>query len=560
MDFALLGRHDAATLKGVSWKEGETGAFIATEDLEGLDVNDGAKVTLRGPSGETDATIRAKKGLPRRVIVLGEETAALLGAVPTKTPDVKPVEVPRLPHAERVTVIDPTTPAPGADAFRWFFYASGPPWNATRHSLSNVRALQKEFLVKLRNVYSFFTIYANLDGFDPHTSVRPTELSELDRWILVELAQTVETVTQRLDAYDIYPATMALTDLVDALSNWYVRRNRARFWSSGWTDDKAGAYFTLYEVLVTLSRTIAPFVPFFAEAMHQNLVVLAAKAHTKVVPASVHLTTFPEPDAAWLTDTAARGLSRKVRAVRDLVSLGLQVRTQAKLKVRQPLRQAYAIVVDPSLFIGSAVQQLTEELNVLLFHPVPLARADEFVEFRLKPSFRALGARGLGKEAQALKAAMGKLSAADAAVTASKLLAGASAEMNGIVLERGDVEIELVAKAGFAAAGDRAGVIVLDTKLDDELIDLGMLRELISRVQGARKDQDLGYADRIRLYIETEGRLKDVAARYTDALAAEVLADAVLFEAPPSLQTDSGAHVVHSAVEGIQVTLGIARA
>jgi isoleucyl-tRNA synthetase len=555
MDFALLGRHDASTLKGVSWKEGESGAFIAVEDLDGLDLNDGAKVTLRGPSGATEATLKAKKGLPRRVIVLDEGSYAALGVVPTTTPDVKPVEVPRLPKGERVTVIDPTTPAPGADAFRWFFYASGPPWNATRHSLSNVRALQKEFLVKLRNVYSFFTIYANLDGFDPHTSVPPIERSELDRWILVELAQTVETVTARLDAYDIYPATMALTDLVDALSNWYVRRNRARFWSSGWSDDKAGAYFTLHEVLVTLSRIIAPFVPFFAEAMHQNLVVLPARAHDQAVPASVHLTTFPEPDKTWLEDAAARGLSRKVRAVRDLVSLGLQVRTQAKLKVRQPLRQAYAIVVDPSLFEGSAVQQLKEELNVLLFHPVPLARADEFVEFRVKPSFRALGARGLGKEAQALKGSMGKMSSAEAAVFASKVLAGGSADADGIALERGDVEIELVAKPGFAAAGDRAGVIVLDTKLDAELEDLGMLRELISRVQGARKDLDLGYADRIRLYIETDGRLKDVATRYAIALAAEVLADKVLFEPTPA-----GAHVVDSVVEGTSVTLGIARA
>jgi isoleucyl-tRNA synthetase len=555
MDFALLAHADAAAIKGVTLKHGEPGAFIAAEDLDGLDLSDGAKVTLRGPSGHAEATLKAKKGLPRRLIVLDPETSAALGVTATRTPDVKPVEVPRLPASERVTVIDPTTPAPGADAFRWFFYASGPPWNATRHSLSNVRALQKEFLVKLRNVYSFFTIYANLDGFDPHTSTRPAARAELDRWILVELAQTVETVTARLDAYDIYPATLALTDLVDALSNWYVRRNRARFWSSGWNDDKAGAYFTLHEVLVTLSKVTAPFVPFFAEAMHQNLVVGPAKAHAATVPASVHLAMFPEPDATWLGDPSARALSPKIRAVRDLVSLGLQVRTQAKMKVRQPLRQAYAIVTDPSLFEGSAVQQLKEELNVLLFHPVPLARAGEFVEFRVKPSFRSLGARGLGKEAQVLKASMGKMSSADAATFASKVLADGKADFGGILLERGDVEIEFVAKEGFAAAGDRAGVIVLDTKLDAELEDLGMLRELISRVQGARKEMDLGYADRIRLFVETDGRLKDVATRYKDALAGEVLADDVVFAAPPP-----ATHVVHAVVEGMSVTLGIARA
>ena len=123
-------------------RDGEVGAFIAQEDLDGLDLTDGAKVTLRGPAGEMEAALKTKKGLPRRVIVLDEAAYATLGVVPTKTADVKPVEVPRLPKSERVTVIDPEAPAPGADAFRWCFYASGPPWNATRHSLSNVRALQ----------------------------------------------------------------------------------------------------------------------------------------------------------------------------------------------------------------------------------------------------------------------------------------------------------------------------------------------------------------------------------------------------------------------------------
>ena len=567
MDFAVLARADAEKMKGVAWSakdsDGGGAAFVATEDLDGLDLSDGAKVVLRGAGSahEAEVSLRGKKGLPRRVIVLDDSLHARLGVSATKTPDVKPVEVPRLPATERVTVIDPTTPAPGADAFRWFFYASGPPWNATRHSLSNVRSLQKEFLVKLRNVYSFFTIYANLDGFDPRAQQPPAERAELDRWILVELAQTVKTCRERLDAYDIYAATLALTDLVDALSNWYVRRSRARFWSSGWSDDKAAAYFTLYEVLVTLSKLTAPFVPFFAESMYRNLVAGPAEAHGETVPSSVHLTSYPEPDARWLDDAAARGLSPKVRAVRDLVSLGLQVRTQAKLKVRQPLRQAYAVVVDTSLFEGSAVQELKEELNVLLFHPVPLARAGEFVEFRIKPNFRALGSRGLGKEAQGLKASMAKLGVAEAAAFAASILGGGSVTHDGIALERADVEVELVAKEGFAAAGDRVGVIVLDTKLDDELIDLGLVRELQSRVQGARKEMELGYADRIRLFVHTDEKLLAAVRAHTDALAAEVLADEIVLGPLPAALTGAHvAYVVDAIVEGMTVTLGIQRA
>jgi isoleucyl-tRNA synthetase len=269
----------------------------------------------------------------------------------------------------------------------------------------------------------------------------------------------------------------------------------------------------------------------------------------------VHLTRFPEPDRRWLDDPSARALSAKVRAVRGLVSLGLQVRTQAKLKVRQPLRNAYAVVVDTSLFEGSAVEQIMEELNVLVFHPVPLDRASEFVEFRIKPSFRALGARGLGKEAQALKGVMAKLSPAEAAAFASSVLSGGKQELLGVTLERGDVEIELVAKEGFAAAGDRVGVVVLDTKLDEELEDLGMLRELLSRVQAARKEMELGYADRIRLAIKVEGRLGKVVEAHKVTLATEVLADEIVLGPVPA-----DAHAVSTVVEGHAVTFGIWRA
>ena len=300
---------------------------------------------------------------------------------------------------------------------------------------------------------------------------------------------------------------------------------------------------------------VAPFVPFFAETMYQNLVVGPARAHGEAVTTSVHLTSFPDPDPRWLGDSAARALSAKVRAVRALVSLGLQVRTQAKIKVRQPLREAFAVVVDPSLFEGSAVQQIMEELNVLHFHPVPLARATEFVEFRVKPSFRSLGGRGLGKEAQAIKATMAKMSAQESAAFASKILAGGTETLLGVALERADVEVELVAKEGFAAAGDRVGVVVLETKLDPELEDLGMVREFLSRVQAARKEIGLGYADHIRLAIATEGRLLGVVKDHVKDLAVEVLADEVVLGPAPA-----GAHVVPTVIEGTPVTLGISRA
>jgi isoleucyl-tRNA synthetase len=470
--------------------------------------------------------------------------------LPTSTADVLPAAVPRLAPEERVFIEDPSTPAPGADAVRWFFYAASPPWSATRHSLSNVRALQKEFAVKLRNVYSFFTIYANIDGFRP-SETRPAvdraNEPELDRWIRSELALTTRQVTECMDEYDVYAATQRLIALVDALSNWWVRRSRARFWRSGWDDDKRGAYETLYECLVSISKLTAPFTPYAAEAMYQNLV-----RRTGAGRESVHLEDWPEPDLASVDDQ----LSKKIEAVRALVSLGLQVRTQARIKVRQPLRAARIITATPDLIDRSASTQLMQELNVEReVETYGVENAEQYVEFRVKPSFRSLGKRGLGKEAQALKKAMGAMSSKDAGALASRLMAGGTVTMDGVELAREDIEVEFVAKEGFAAAGDRAGVVVLDTRMDDGLRDRGLVRELQYRIQALRKELALEYTDRIRVALLGGERIRRVVEEYRDALAGEVLAVDV-----STTQTTAGMQVRDLDVEGETVRVGIVKA
>ena len=559
MEFAVFSKADAeAQFKFKDDATDGATVYIAAEDLDGLDLNSGSRVDLcvgQG-SGTTrkPVTVRSSKRLPRRVVVLDDALMSELAVKTTATRDVKPVEVPRLPANERVWIEDVQQPAPGADAFRWFFFASSPPWSATRHSLSNVRALQKEFAVKLRNVYSFFTIYANIDGFDPYVQdMRSTlgkkPLNELDRWILGELAQTTDEVTKDLDAYDVYGATQRLTAFVDALSNWYVRRSRDRFWRAGWDTDKQGAYETLYEALVTVSKLTAPFTPFGAEAMYQNLVASPAKRAGKKAPESVHLTSYPSADLSRV-DAA---LSKKVRAVRDLVSLGLQVRTLAKLKVRQPLRKAYVIVSDPAMLDDAAGDLLKDELNVLEREIVSPSVAARFVEYRLKPNFRTLGQRGLGKEAQALKKQMAAMPSADAATFAATLMESGRAELGGTVLERADVEIEFASKEGFAAAGDRAGVVVLETTLDDELRDLGFARELQNRVQVMRKELGLEYTDRIALGVLGDDYVRAIVKKDEARLMAEVLAVSTDTTAMPS-----GATTRDVDVEGRKVTLGIA--
>jgi isoleucyl-tRNA synthetase len=338
-------------------------------------------------------------------------------------------------------------------------------------------------------------------------------------------------VTKRLDAYDIYGATQVLTELVDGMSNYYLRGNRARFWRSGWDDDKAAAYQTLYETLVTTTKLIAPFVPFTAETMYQNLVRRPGRRAGAQLPESVHLLSFPRAEESRFNEALKRTtnllLSEKVKAVRELVSLGLQVRNDAKIKVRQPLRRAYGVVVDPTLLVGAAVERLKRELNVLEFHPVEVAMAERWVEFRVKPNFRALGQRGLGREAQRLKTVMGEMTSGVAAEMASRLLADAAVTVDGQALTRADVDIELIAKEGFAAASARVGVVVLDTKLDPELEELGLVRELLSRLQAARKEMGFDYADRVGISLDVPDPLWSIVEKHSEELRSELLADRI---------------------------------
>ncbi len=539
MAFAVL-----AEAKGITPEKGV--AFVAKEDLEGMDLREGGAIDIE-PSpreGEAQLTpqraiVKVGKGLPRRVVVLHQAERETLSVEPTKTPAVKPVEVPWLPPNERVTLFDPAAPAPGADAFRWFFFASSPPWSSTRHSLANVRDMQKETLVKLRNVYSFFTIYANIDGFDPSLPMSKPELrSEIDRWIVSELNLLVQGVTADLDAYDVYSATARITTFVDSLSNWYVRRSRDRFWRSGAVGsavakegasddtDKRAAYETLYEVLTTLARVMAPFTPYQSEAIHQNLVVVGA---ANAAVESVHLASFPKPNAA-LIDAV---LSQTVRAVRDVVSLGLQVRTQGKLKVRQPLSIARVLMAKPALAeqLHTYVDMIKDELNVLAVEIVTKG-AEEYVAYKVKPNFRTLGQKGMGAQAQQLKLGMAAMSTQDAQALVSEVLANGKATCFGIDIESADLEVGFDAKEGYAAAGDRIGVVVLDTRLTEALSDLGYLRELQNRIQSARKELALDFVDRIEIHMTGSARALRIAEANGEAIRRECLATSLIFGAP----------------------------
>ena len=526
MDFAVL---DAAA--GYTPPSGEVA--IAREDLEGMDLSDGAEVSVYRPSHEPAALrlkLVAHKKLPRRVALLSAEDRKKLGlSTAPRGLSTALGEVPRLPDDQRVTIEDTTRPAPGADAFRWFFYASSPPWSNTRHSLTNVRLLQKEFQIKLRNVYSFFTIYANIDGFRPGAGVsglsaRPlAERNLLDRWIVSERELTVRSVTAALDGYSIYEAATRLVELAESLSNWYVRRSRSRFWGAGIDQEKLDAYTTLYETLVVVSKLIAPFLPFFAEEMYQNLVRRAGVVGARQ---SVHLEAFPTAELSSIDER----LSQETRAVRDVVSLGLSVRTVQKLKVRQPLSRADIVLNDPAWKerLASYESLIKEELNVHELRFMVFSHEDGAVAFKLKPNFRALGPR-LGKGVQAVKRV---LEAASGAKLHAELAEHGRVviEVEGAPVELGPEElaIQVEAAPGFAAETGRIGVVVLHTTLTESLIDEGILREVMSRVQAARKDQGFEFTDRVEVKIDGDERLLRVARQGADVIARECLATQVL--------------------------------
>ncbi len=435
----------------------------------------------------------------------------------------------------------------GGDAVRWALYSATVPGQNTRFFDQAATDAVREFLLKIWNVYSFFTTYANIDDFQPGAGTAPSiaERSELDRYILAELDHTVGRVRDELDNYKSHLAARHLLSFVDTLSNWYVRRSRDRFWAPGLEQDKLDAHWTLYECLVTTAQLLAPFLPFVTEEIWQNLVV----GHLPDAPASVHMSDYPAADE----QAVDQELSEVMNLVRDLVSLGLQVRTQNVLKVRQPLSKAQLVLTLPQLRtpVASHVALIADELNVQEVAFVEDASA--FVTYEVKPLFPRLGPR-VGKAMPALKKAL-------AATDGGAILQALDQDGKYVVdaggtpveLTPDDVQVSLTAKEGFAAASGKAGVVILTTTLTPELIQDGHFREVLHHVQTVRKDLDLEYTARIEVALSgAETPLAAVRGREA-TLATEVLATQVTVGAAPA----DGMHVHRCTVSGDDLVIGV---
>ena len=444
----------------------------------------------------------------------------------------------------------------GADALRWFFLAGQPPWTSIRYSERAIRESMPEFLLRLWNVYSFFVIYARIDGFDPaalldapgslgHADLaaargwRPAaERGELDRWMLSELNSVAAAMTEKLDAYDHFGAAQELSGLVEAVSNWFVRRSRDRFWASGRADGgpdtntgKLDAYWTLYETLVTVTKLAAPFVPFVTEAIWQNLAVTPFAAK---VPQSVHLTDYPTGTAA-LVD---RDLVRRMAVVRDVASLGRAARATEKLKVRQPLSKVEVILADTRAddvaWLEAHGDLVCDELNVKQFEVC--GEPDRYITRSVLPDLKKLGPR-LGKDLPKARDALAKV---DVAALLAALARDGRSELplpgGGLaVIEKDDVIVRTTARPGWAAAEGPRAVVVVASGLTPQLISEGLVREVVHAVQTQRKALDLEFTDRIDLVFATESpELRTAIEQHLDYVASETLAAAVLFGTPPT--------------------------
>ena len=418
----------------------------------------------------------------------------------------------------------------GADALRWSLLSSQAPWTGVRFKEESIATDQREFLIKLHNVYSFFVIYANIDRWSPDQAAKqPCECSELDRWLISELNQTITDVRASMDRYENYPACRRLVDFVDALSNWYVRRSRDRFWRPGLDADKNAAYHTLWSCLATLSKVMAPFTPFLAETLYQNLV----REQDAAAPISVHLCDYPQPDEQAID----RPLLTQMALVREIASLGRSARMDAKIKVRQPLAEVELVLADPSNrdWLTGHLALIADELNV---RNVQFTQeADTYVTYEVRPDFKTLGPK-FGKLVPAIKAALAK---ADAAVLRRNLDAqgACSLEVGGqtVRLTGEDVQVSLSARPGYAAAQGRQVVVVLRTELDEALKAEGLARDLVHLIQTARKTEQLDYQDRIVVRVKANGPLAEALAANADyvkgqTLATDLIMDPALADAP----------------------------
>ena len=412
----------------------------------------------------------------------------------------------------------------GADAIRWFFYSSSAPWLPCRFHEDALNEGPRKFMTTLWNTYYFYILYPDIDGLDPtRHDLKNAKLTLMDKWVLSRLNTVVKGVEEDLTAYRITESTRRLSDFVDELSNWYVRLNRDRFWGKGMAEDKEAAFITLYTVLSTLVKVVAPYLPFITESIYQNVV----RTVDQNAPESVHLCDFPVCDESMID----LDVEAQMAAVETVVQLGRACRNLSNMKVRQPLNNLYVSGAD----FGEAYQSLVEdELNVKTVHFIK--DASEFVNYDLKPNFMTLKSRYgrfLGKMRGELQKLNGNevVAAFDRGETYTLVIDGTE-----IILNKEDILVEAVKKEGFTSQVEGKLTVVLDTNLTDALIREGYAREVISKLQTMRKDAGFDVTDRIFVTCQGDEAVVEAVKEHQAMIEKGVLALNVSYEADEAAQ------------------------
>ncbi len=401
----------------------------------------------------------------------------------------------------------------GADAIRWYFYINSAPWLPNRFYGRGVMEHQRKTLGTLWNTYAFYTLYAEIDQFDPtkHQLDRKS-LTAMDRWLLSKLNNLIKEVDKDLESYKIPETAYALRDFVDELSNWYVRRSRDRFWAKGMEQDKINAYMTLYTALVTVAKLAAPMIPFMTEQIYQNLVV----GLDKTAPESIHLCLFPEADESLIDPE----LEEHMDAVLKLVVMGRAARNNGAIKNRQPVAGLFVkCPVELEAFYGDIIR---DELNAKTLEFTDDVRS--YTSYTFKPQLKTLGRR-FGKQLNEVKTYLAEMdgNAAMDELKAKGTLTLHLTDGDADVTEE-DLLIDSQQKEGFVSEQNGEWTVVIDANLTPELIEEGFVREIISKVQTMRKEAGFEVMDRITVYHQGNARIEEIFSRNEAEIAAEVLA------------------------------------
>ena len=400
----------------------------------------------------------------------------------------------------------------GADVLRWYVIYVSPPWTPTKFDEKGLREVESKFFRSIRNVYNFFSLYANTDEVDPHDFfISYNERPEIDRWILSKYNSLLKETKENMDIFELTKVVRDIQDFViEDLSNWYIRRNRRRFWSTELDNDKKAVYNTTYEILVGICKMIAPFVPFISEEIYQKL----------TESESVHLEYYPNADLSLINSE----LEEKMDLVRDLVGLGRASRETVRLKVRQPLKE---VVIDGKYeeMVSELVPLIKEELNVkdVVFEK----DLSQFMNYSLKPNFKVAGSI-LGKNVKTFAKVLNEL---DPKETVEKLDRGETLrlDLNGEEVEilKDYVLVTISSKEGFDVAMENNLFVILDTTLTPELINEGYAREFVSKVQQMRKNNGYEVLDNINIFYDGSDEIKTALDEYEEFIKSETLAESI---------------------------------